>query len=196
MKPVPPTDFHQTMRNLVLHPTGRANDYRERKNPREKKKKKNPRNCETITYPDIQTRHNVLPCYFEIDRTRRILRRKIRSQSSTRKEGGGRRGYGDTVRGNVKESEGKGEKEAKKRCPRVDPIGAPNLGIRICPLICGFHRNCLSTRRLATGTSHIHLLYATRSTAGPREDTRVFTFSRVFPSRETLPASFGDVYRR
>lgn len=95
------------------------------------------------------------------------------------------RGHGDTVRGNVKESEGKGEKEAKKRCPRVDPIGAPNLGIRICSLICGFHRNCLSTRRLATGTSHIHLLYATRSTAGPREDTRVSTFSRVFPSRET-----------
>ena len=75
-----------------------------------------------------------------------------------------------------------------KRCPRVDPIGAPNLGIRICPLICGFHRNCLSTRRLATGTSHIHLLYATRSRVGPREDTRVFTFSRVFPSRETLPS--------
>lgn len=58
-----------------------------------------------------------------------------------------------------------------ERCPRVDPIGAPNLGIRICPLICGFHRNCLSTRRLATGTSHIHLLYATRSTSGK---TRVY----------------------
>lgn len=30
VKSVPPTDFHQTMRNLVLHP-GRANGYRERK---------------------------------------------------------------------------------------------------------------------------------------------------------------------
>lgn len=65
---------------------------------------------------------------------------------------------------------GEGEKgKEEERCPRVDPIGAPNLGIRICPLICGFHRNCLSTRRL--GTSHIHLLYATRSTSGK---TRVY----------------------
>lgn len=88
----------------------------------------------------------------------------------------------------VKESEGVRREEVSScRSYRI-PNRAPNLGIRICPLICGFHRNCLSTRRLATGTSHIHLLYATRSRVGPREDTRVFTFSRVFPSRETLPS--------
>lgn len=37
VKPVPPTDFHRTTRNLVLH---RANDYREEKNPRERKEKR------------------------------------------------------------------------------------------------------------------------------------------------------------
>lgn len=42
-----------------------------------------------------------------------------------------------------------GEKERSEgRTLRVDRIGAPNLGIRICRLICGFHRNCLSTRCL------------------------------------------------
>lgn len=37
VKSVPPTDFHRTTRNLVLH---RANDYREEKNPRERKEKR------------------------------------------------------------------------------------------------------------------------------------------------------------
>lgn len=61
--------------------------------------------------------------------------------------------------------------------PRVDRIGAPNLGIRICRLICGFHRNCLSTRCPCTHRDHIHLLYISR----PVRNTRWF-LSRVRPS--------------
>lgn len=68
------------------------------------------------------------------------------------------------------------EREATKRTSRVDRIGAPNLGIRICRLICGFHRNCLSTRCLhAPGPGYIHLLYVS-----PHETRAVARSSRVF----------------
>lgn len=45
----------------------------------------------------------------------------------------------------MKEEEGE---RSEGRTFRVDRIGISNLGIRICRLICEFHRNCLSTRCL------------------------------------------------
>jgi len=73
---------------------------------------------------------------------------------------------------------------------RVDRIGAPNLGIRICRLICGFHRNCLSTRCLHARGRHIHLLYVS-----PHE-TRASSRVRARHPTSGCSSSVGASYTR
>lgn len=80
-----------------------------------------------------------------------------------------------------------GERERRRlaRWPCVDPIGSPNLGIRISPPICGFHRNCLSTRRLLAST--VISTYFMRPDASTQE-TRVFSSRETFANFETFIA--------
>lgn len=96
------------------------------------------------------------------------------------------------------------KERSEGRTLRVDRIGAPNLGIRICRLICGFHRNCLSTRCLHAPGSDIHLFYVSSN-----ETRACGAASRVRPSPDFVYcrwlcvhlfhwslASFGGAFSR